>query len=1136
MEPGSGGGKSSRGASGGPRPELVARLDTLADRGMALVRAPAGSGKTTLLAAWARGLESRSWAAVHQELGPAHEDFSFWIQDLVDLLEDRLKGFGEQVRRRLQQIPDAEAAWPLVLRSLVRDWPRRGSRTVLMVDGLERLPADGAALRLLSALVLRPPAGVASVLATRGRVPEAVARLRLEGRLLEVGPDDLRLRSLEVAAVLVAEGVEPDPEHVARVLAATEGWAAGVRLLARHLAAVPPARRDDRFRELARHEDLVGYLSLELLEGQPAEVLRLLETAARVGPLRPEELSLLLGDSIDFRATLRAAVDAGLLVRRAEDLGVPEIWRGVLIARTDAVAGHRPRAAPAAEVARRLARRGRVEEALRLLLAVNAPGAAADLLAARGPELASRGRASRVLALLEELPGELREERPDLLQLEATVLAGRNPDRAEARLRRALDLSRQQHSEEGGRRALAALLFLYASTGRLHDARRLIREGFRPRTLVRDPAARGGLLVWLAVRALLAGRYRRALGLAERASRQGLGAVERWAAATVRATVHHLDGEFGRADEVLRPALEDRELIATGVLYQALRLQSAMTAAARGDPARACAEVEEAVETLAALSAHQLEPAAWMARGRVYAAAGALSEALRSFERAVALARAHGNRGAEAQALAELSLARHREADPVGAHEAARAAVEAYQRCFAGGDELFPWWQRYAAWVLGASGEPEEAMALLRAHARRSMPRDLPLVQHVALLLEADLARLAGRLGEARELARRGWSLALDVGTRVADLAILREVAVPTVVLAAEAGTDVRQLLPRLAALGAEKPAAAAEALVAHSRAAVRLAGVWLAARSLAPPTLRARLVEVARSDRSRAVRAAAEEVARSWGAGREEGIVLRTLGGFALERTEGPKRAARATATPLRLLARLLVAGPRGLSRERLAEDLWPDAEPAVARNRLRVAISRLSDLLEPGRVAGARRRHLVTSGDRLELVRGESLIWDAALFESAFERFRRGLAEGDEAAARRHGLAAADLFRGGLLPELPDEPWLLPTRRHLGDRFEELATRLGPLLVEAGDLTRAEALAERAREMDPGSEPACRLLVAVRLARDDRAAARRAIEEHEHHLRSELGVEPDPALRALLEAGRPGRDAGPASGSTSG
>src|SRR5262249_55990829 len=76
------------------------------------------------------------------------------------------------------------------------------------------------------------PAGSRLVFAGRDEPPVRVARLRTEGRILDVGPDELSLTLAEAAALLSAAKATLGEAAVAELHRRTEGWAAGLYLAA----------------------------------------------------------------------------------------------------------------------------------------------------------------------------------------------------------------------------------------------------------------------------------------------------------------------------------------------------------------------------------------------------------------------------------------------------------------------------------------------------------------------------------------------------------------------------------------------------------------------------------------------------------------------------------------------------------------------------------------------------------------------------------------------------------------------------------------------------------------------------------------------------------------------------------------
>jgi LuxR family maltose regulon positive regulatory protein len=87
----------------------------------------------------------------------------------------------------------------------------------------------------LSVLADHVPPGSRLVLAGRGEPPLRIARLRAEGRVLEIGPGDLALSRPEADALLRSAGVALGEEDVAALHQRTEGWPAGLYLAALYL-------------------------------------------------------------------------------------------------------------------------------------------------------------------------------------------------------------------------------------------------------------------------------------------------------------------------------------------------------------------------------------------------------------------------------------------------------------------------------------------------------------------------------------------------------------------------------------------------------------------------------------------------------------------------------------------------------------------------------------------------------------------------------------------------------------------------------------------------------------------------------------------------------------------------------------
>ncbi|MGC4047692.1 MAG: winged helix-turn-helix domain-containing protein [Armatimonas sp.] len=144
-------------------------------------------------------------------------------------------------------------------------------------------------------------------------------------------------------------------------------------------------------------------------------------------------------------------------------------------------------------------------------------------------------------------------------------------------------------------------------------------------------------------------------------------------------------------------------------------------------------------------------------------------------------------------------------------------------------------------------------------------------------------------------------------------------------------------------------------------------------------------------------------------------------------------------------LLAYLALRLGRDVPREELAEALWPEEDPKVTANRLRVTLTSLRHQIElPGMVPGS---VLDASRGGYLRLRSETVWCDVTALDSALRR-------GDR-------VEAARLAQGTLLPGFWDE-WILNERERFEALKEELPQTTGVASTPKPNQTANEATAE--------------------------------------------------------------------------
>ena len=354
---------------------LVERLRAGASCPIVSVVAPPGYGKTTLLSQWAeRNDQSFAWVSVDE----ADNDPKVLLGYVAEAL-DAVEPIGERVFEALAS-PGSSVPGSVV--------PRLGSALLSMASPVTLVIDDVHVLRdrecrsALSVLADHVPPGSRLALASRAEPPLRIARLRAEGKVLEIGPGDLALTRREASSLLQNVNLSLGEDDVAELHRRTEGWPVGLYLAALSLragGALPGAAAsfggDDLF--------VAEYVESEFLERisstQRAFLTRTAVLERMSGPLCEAVLDV-PGSGAALADLARSNLLLVPLDRRGQWYRYHHLFRDMLLAELERL---EPGLIP---VLRRRAadwclRSGLAEEALEYLMAATAVDEAARLVA-----------------------------------------------------------------------------------------------------------------------------------------------------------------------------------------------------------------------------------------------------------------------------------------------------------------------------------------------------------------------------------------------------------------------------------------------------------------------------------------------------------------------------------------------------------------------------------------------------------------------------------------------------------------------------------------------------------------------------------------------------------------------------------
>jgi len=232
--------------------------------------------------------------------------------------------------------------------------------------------------------------------------------------------------------------------------------------------------------------------------------------------------------------------------------------------------------------------------------------------------------------------------------------------------------------------------------------------------------------------------------------------------------------------------------------------------------------------------------------------------------------------------------------------------------------------------------------------------------------------------------------------------------------------------------------------------------------------------------------------------------LAFQTLGGFGVQRGGQDVPAAEWKSKKARDVVKLLVAAHgRPLTREQLAEALWPGDPPPLTGNRLSVALSTLRAVLDPDRRFEP--DHFLAAEKGTVRLRLENVVVDVEAFLADAEAALHAWREERSEDARTSLEDAERAYSGDFLPEERHEAWAEPLR----DEARGVHVELARTLAAASEGSEAARYQLRILETDPYDEKAHIGLVKALAQAGEYDEARRAYATYTARM-SEIGLEP--------------------------
>ncbi len=214
------------------RQRLLDSLSRGLEQPLTLISAPAGYGKSVLVNQWLDTLELPiAWVSLDASDSDLKE-FTSYLVEAVHRIAPQACAQTLAMLASPQQPPLSELAGELINELDAMDGP-----FLLVLDDYHRVEAASQVHELLRLILDHPPGPLRLVLITRQDPPLPIAALRVRSNLVELRLQDLQFARREVSEFLAsAAGVEVGEGALTNLERQTEGWIAGLQLVAQSLS------------------------------------------------------------------------------------------------------------------------------------------------------------------------------------------------------------------------------------------------------------------------------------------------------------------------------------------------------------------------------------------------------------------------------------------------------------------------------------------------------------------------------------------------------------------------------------------------------------------------------------------------------------------------------------------------------------------------------------------------------------------------------------------------------------------------------------------------------------------------------------------------------------------------------------
>ena len=293
------------------RPRAARVLEGALARPLTCVVSPAGFGKTTAVAQWASVCDKAiAWCSLDEDDA---DPLRFWSMAALALEE---ADPALDIPLSLQDVNWADAGEAHdALARLIQAAAADGAHRALVLEDVHTVQDAPLISDGLAYLLRNLPPTFHVVVTSRVPVRLSLAKLRMAGGLGELSQDDLRLTPDEQRSLFSRAGLVLGDDDAARLDAATQGWAAGCRLV--ELCCAEGSGAEVASALARAGDDVSAYLFEEVLGSLDAHLLDFMVKTSAVDSFSVDLAAAITGlEPFQVRERVEGLISQGLFVQR----------------------------------------------------------------------------------------------------------------------------------------------------------------------------------------------------------------------------------------------------------------------------------------------------------------------------------------------------------------------------------------------------------------------------------------------------------------------------------------------------------------------------------------------------------------------------------------------------------------------------------------------------------------------------------------------------------------------------------------------------------------------------------------------------------------------------------------------------